>query len=81
MTSTTIRQQYHHRRQLDTSLERQARLAAANAVANSLPKTLPRQRSISLTSNVDRTHWLLVMPTAFEVMYRLVFCFSFAIYR
>lgn len=76
MTSTPSHRHYP-RRQLDTSLERQARLAAANAAANCFRNSLPRQRSLSLTSNADQTCWLLVMPTAFEVMYRFHFRFYF----
>lgn len=57
-----------HRRQLDTSLERQARLAAANAVASCFHSSSCRQRSTSLNTSFDQTHWVLVMPTL-EVMY------------
>ena len=79
MTSPNSRQQSHHpRRQLDTSLERQARLAAANAVASCFPSPLRRQRSASLNTHVDQTRWLLVMPT-FEVMYLFRFLFSLSL--
>lgn len=55
-------------RQLDTSLERQARLAAARAVATCFSSPLRRQRSESLNTSFDQTRWILLMPTP-EVMY------------
>lgn len=77
MTSSNSRQHHHPpRRQLDTSLERQARLAAANAVASCFPSPLRRQRSSSLNTNAEQTRWLLLMPTV-EVMY--LFSFSLAL--
>ena len=68
MTSSSSSNSRHHR-QLDTSLERQARLAAANAVATCFSSSpLRRQRSASLNTSFDQTRWILVMPTL-EVMY------------
>ncbi|CAF1501590.1 unnamed protein product [Adineta ricciae] len=58
MTSSS---NHRHHRQLDTSLERQARLAAANAVATyfspSPSSSTRRQRSASLNTTFDQTHW------------------------
>jgi hypothetical protein len=62
MTSSSSSNSRHHR-QLDTSLERQARLAAANAVATCFSSPLRRQRSASLNTSFDQTRWILVMPT------------------
>ncbi len=75
MTSSSSSNSRHHR-QLDTSLERQARLAAANAVATCFSSPLRRQRSASLNTSFDQTRWILVMPT-FEVMY---LCFAYCVY-
>jgi hypothetical protein len=68
MTSSSSSSNSRHHRQLDTSLERQARLAAANAVATCFSSPLHRQRSASLNTTFDQTGWILVMPTL-EVMY------------
>ena len=76
MTSSSSSNSRHHR-QLDTSLERQARLAAANAVATCFSSPIRRQRSASLNTSFDQTHWLLVMPTL-EVMY---LSFAYCVYR
>ncbi|CAF4459870.1 unnamed protein product, partial [Rotaria magnacalcarata] len=62
MTSSSSVNSRHHR-QLDTSLERQARLAAANAVATCFSSPLRRQRSASLNTSFDQTRWIIVMPT------------------
>ncbi|CAF4130470.1 unnamed protein product [Rotaria sp. Silwood2] len=67
MTSSSSSNSRYHR-QLDTSLERQARLAAANAVATYYSSPLRRQRSASLNTSIEQTRWVLVMPTL-EVMY------------
>ncbi len=78
MTSSSSSNNRHHR-QLDTSLERQARLAAANAVATCFSSPLRRQRSASLNTSFDQTSWVLIMPT-FEVMY-LSFTYCIYIYK
>ncbi|CAF1502569.1 unnamed protein product [Adineta ricciae] len=65
MTSSSSSSNHRHHRQLDTSLERQARLAAANAVATYFSSPSPpssssstrRQRSASLNTTFDQTHW------------------------
>ncbi len=78
MTSYSSSNSRHHR-QLDTSLERQARLAAANAVATCFSSSpLPRQRSTSLNTSFDQTQWVFIMPTL-EVMY-LSFAYCIHIY-
>ena len=76
MTSSSSSNIRSHR-QLDTSLERQARLAAANAVGSSRSSPLSRQRSASLNTSFDQTRWILVLPTL-EVMY---LSFTYNIYR
>jgi hypothetical protein len=78
MTSSSSSNSRHHR-QLDTSLERQARLAAANAVATCFSSPLRRQRSTSLNTSFDQTQWVFIMPTL-EVMY-LSFAYCIHIYR
>jgi hypothetical protein len=77
MTSSSSSNSRHHR-QLDTSLERQARLAAANAVATCFSSPLRRQRSTSLNTSFDQMQWVFIMPT-FEVMY-LSFAYCMYIY-
>jgi hypothetical protein len=81
MTSSSSFNSRHYR-QLDTSLERQARLAAANAVA-SFSSPVHRQRSASLNASFEQTRWILVMPSL-EVMYlfsfRYLFSFAYCVY-